>query len=77
MMGETAYPLVVYGPSGEPCDVHSAKEEDQKTAEGYTRHWHMGGRFGLTDREGAPMVVPPKKSVGRPRKVRPDDPAKE
>lgn len=63
------YPLVVYGPQGEPRDVFSADEEAVKAALGYRRHWHMGGTYGLplvppdeptpSEDASAPPVSPP------------------
>jgi hypothetical protein len=43
------YPLVVYGPQGEPRDVVDAADEAAWTARGYRRHWHMGGTYGLPE----------------------------
>lgn len=82
-MASTQYPLVVYGPSGDPRDVHSSVEEAEWAAKGYRRHWHMGGTFGRPASASTPsisvaetpvsatapaVVVEVPKTPGRPKK---------
>lgn len=76
------YPLVVYGPQGEPRDVVDAADEAAWTAKGYRRHWHMGGTYGLPDVPVTPIPStapdPPLSSARRPKKITPPArPAKE
>jgi hypothetical protein len=75
------YPLVVYGPQGEPHDVVDAADEAAWTAKGYRRHWHMGGTYGLPEMPVTPdPVVPdaPPPSARRSKKLTPPArPAKE
>lgn len=84
-MTDFPYPLVVYGPSGEPRDVFSAEDEAARAQQGYRRHWHMGGTYGLPvvpapvetdapppvvpDADEAPVLPPPVKR-GRPSKLK-------